>query len=288
MRLEDIVIVLARPSEPGNTGAVCRAMKNMGLRRLRLASPEYSDAPEYPGGPAAVSGGPGGPGAPGPAALEKLLARAVHAADIWEGAERFDTLEAALADCAFSAGTSRRRGRRRKSTLTPRELAAFLKTKSGRAAVVFGNERTGLRGEELELCNMASHIPVSPGFPSVNLSHAVQIYAYELYQALAGPAALAVPGRAGSAAMPEGPAAVPGQWTPMTAAEIDSRVRGISAALEAAGFYRHPGRAEQERFLRDLMARAGLSPGEGRYLADIIAKAGRLESLRINANANAG
>ena len=76
MRLDDVIIVLARPSEPGNTGAVCRAMKNMGLRRLRLASPE-------PGIPLQDEG----------SSLEKLLARAIHAADIWNGAEHFATLK---------------------------------------------------------------------------------------------------------------------------------------------------------------------------------------------------
>ncbi|MDR2702495.1 MAG: RNA methyltransferase [Spirochaetaceae bacterium] len=239
MRLEDVIFVLARPSEPGNTGAVCRAVKNMCLRRLRIAASELPTTP---------------------ADTEKLLSRAVHAAEIWEGAEHFDSLQAALADCAVSVGTSRRRGRRRKSsTLTPRELAAFLKDKNGKAAIVFGNERTGLNGEELELCNMASHIPVNPEFPSINLSHAVQIYAYELYQTLEQPCR-----------------AVPGQWVPMAAGEIDTLVKNTTRSLASIGFYKHPGREEQERFLRDLMARAGLSLSEGRYLSNIIAKAGRL------------
>jgi len=241
MCLDDVIFVLARPSEPGNTGAVCRAMKNMGLGRLRIAASELPATDE---------------------ALEKLLARAIHASDIWEKAERFDHLRAALADCAITVGTSRRRGRRRKSsTLTPGELAAFLKGKNGKAAIVFGNERTGLNGEELALCNIASHIPVDPEFPSVNLSHAVQIYAYELYQALEPPCR-----------------AVCGQWVPMNAEEIDKEVKIVSNALASVGFYKYPVREDQERFLRDLMARAGLSLSEGRYLGNIIAKSGRLYS----------
>ncbi|MDR1307719.1 MAG: RNA methyltransferase [Treponema sp.] len=246
MRLEEITIVLVRPSEPGNTGAVCRAMKNMGLSRLRIAASEL----------------PFGPGSP--AELEKLLARAVHAGNIWEGAEHFNTLEAALADCTISVGTTRRRGRRRKSnTLSARELAEFLAVRQGRAALVFGNERTGLEGEELERCNLASHIPVSSAFPSINLSHAVQIYAYELYRTLAGPDT-------------GGPDPVPGQWVPMARPEIDTLVHKICGALAGMGFYRHPGREEQARFLRDLIARAGLSRSEGRYLENIITRAGRL------------
>ena len=255
MVLDDITIVLSRPSEPGNTGAVCRAMKNMGLRRLRIA------AGAFPTGSSDEAAA---------IALEKLLARAIHAADIWDNAGHFGSLKEALADCAVSVGTTRRRGHHRKTnSLNPRELADFLKQKPGKAAIVFGNERTGLEREELELCNMASHIPVSPEFPSINLSHAVQIYAYELYRAFAETAQTSVPGASFS-----GP--VPGQWVPMTAAEIEAQVKNISGSLEALGFYKYPGREEQERFLRDLIARAGLSVKEGRYLGNIIVKAGRL------------
>jgi tRNA/rRNA methyltransferase/tRNA (cytidine32/uridine32-2'-O)-methyltransferase len=260
MRLEDIVVVLARPSEPGNTGAVCRAMKNMGLSRLRLAAPVYQAGPDP-----AIRGLPEGP------ELEKLLTRAIHAPEIWEKARHFDSLEAALADCAVAVGTTRRRGRHRKSnSLRPWELAEFLKDKNGPAAIVFGNERTGLNDAELALCNLASHIPADPAFPSVNISHAVQIYAYELYRVL---------GPAGAAQNPPDPDS---RWTgaaagaPMTQAECTALVRRISGSLESLGFYRHPGREEQERFLRDLFSRAGLTLREGRYLGNITSKAARL------------
>ena len=38
--LERVRIVLVRPIRPGNVGAVCRAMVNMGLADLVLVSPE--------------------------------------------------------------------------------------------------------------------------------------------------------------------------------------------------------------------------------------------------------
>ena len=274
MLLENIIIVLARPSEPGNAGAVCRAMKNMGLGRLRIVSPE----PGIPvqGITARDEKSSSSCNEISNPSLEKLLARAVHAVDIWNRAEHFASLNEALADCTISVGTSRRRGRRRKSnTLNPRELAAFLKPKNGKAALVFGNERTGLNREELELCNMASHIPVDPEFPSVNLSHAVQIYAYELYQALAGTKTDQGPEKDYTGSWPS-PAPVLGQWVPMTAVEIGILVKKTADSLASIGFYKYPGREEQERFLRDIAARAGLSVSEGKYLHNIIVKAGRL------------
>jgi tRNA/rRNA methyltransferase/tRNA (cytidine32/uridine32-2'-O)-methyltransferase len=244
MNLQDIVIILCRVSEPGNVGALCRAMKNMGLSRLRIAGTTRESLEEGP-----------------------LLARAVHAGDIWEKAEFFDTLQDAAADCSLLAGTTRRRGRLRKQTsLTPRELAAWLRERPGPAALVFGNERTGLEDRELDLCHIASHIPVSGAFPSLNLSHAVQIYAYELFLALeTGPETGAT-----------GPDAVKGAWVPLTHAQAAELSLSITNTLESLGFYRHPGREIQERFLRDLICRAGLTGREGRYLENMFAKAGRM------------
>lgn len=240
MTLADVVIVLCRPSEPGNVGAVCRAMKNMGLSRLRLVRPEPMD-----------------PGV--------IQARAVHAGDVWEGAETFDTLSAAISGCAFVSGITRRRGRRRKITLEPRELAARLRERQGGAALVFGSERTGLEAGEMALCGAASHIPAAEAFPSLNLSHAVQIYAYELFRAL-GPAEGQEPG----VRAPEG------SWTPLAHAALEGLAGSITDALASLGFYRQPGREEQERFFRDILSRAGVTAHEGAYLEGIFAKAARL------------
>jgi len=249
MFLSDIVVILSRVSEPGNVGAVCRAMKNMGLSRLRLA-------------------------ARGPLDEKLLLDRAVHATDIWEQARFFDTLAEATADCAIIVGTTRRRGRRRKSvTLDPRALAAWLKDRPGPAAIVFGNERTGLEDTELDLCNIASHIPVSETFPSLNLSHAVQIYAYELFVAI-GP----------DQESPVTPEPVKGEWVAMNKTGVETLVSSITNTLADLGFYRNPGREVQYRFLRDLVSRAGLTDREGKYLKDIFAKAARLGSMKQQDN----
>ncbi|MDR1238686.1 MAG: TrmJ/YjtD family RNA methyltransferase [Treponema sp.] len=244
MLLPDIVVILCRVSGPENVGAVCRAMKNMGLSRLRIAGTARES----------LDGG-------------AIRARALHAADLWEGAAFFDTLADAAADCPLLIGTTRRRGRHRKqASLSPRQLAAWLRERPGPAALVFGNERTGLEDQELDLCHIASHIPVSRTFPSLNLSHAAQIYAYELFLALE-----TGPDPASGAAE-----AVKGAWVPLNHGEAAGLAGNITNTLETLGFYRHPGREIQERFLRDLICRAGLTTREGAYLADIFAKAARL------------
>jgi tRNA/rRNA methyltransferase/tRNA (cytidine32/uridine32-2'-O)-methyltransferase len=209
-------------------------MKNMGLSRLRLVAPVVDDA--------AV-----------------LLARAVHAGDVWENAQCFDSLAEAIADCVFVAGTSRRRGHKRKPiTMNPHELGGYLAAREGRAALVFGNERTGLETPELALCNLASHVDADAGFPSLNLSHAVQIYCYEMRMALSEKVSPA------------------GHWEPIDRAATDILVESISNSLAKIGFYRHRGREEQGIFFRDLVNRAGLTVNEARYLGNIFAKASKL------------
>jgi tRNA/rRNA methyltransferase/tRNA (cytidine32/uridine32-2'-O)-methyltransferase len=109
---------------------------------------------------------------------------------------------------------------------------------------------------------------VDEGFPSLNLSHAVQIYAYALFRTL-------LPG---PSAKPEQPETryISGQWMPMDKPGVDSLVSFITGNLARLGCYKQPGREEQERFLRDMIARAGLTLDEGRYLGNIFSRVAHL------------
>lgn len=177
--LANIRIVLAGTLYSGNVGSVCRAMANMGLRDLVLAAPKICDDGSDAG---------------------RL---AVHAGDILANSRRTDTLEEALADCAFAAATTARIGLYRQHAQTPREAAPELlglAAAGGRVALVFGPEDKGLTNEEILLCSHLITIPVDPAYTSLNLSQAALICCYELYAALgayqhprekSGPAALA-------------------------------------------------------------------------------------------------
>jgi len=254
MVFQDVKIVLCQVSEPGNAGAICRLMKNMGLSELRLAAPKLQMEPDSKD-------------------AEQIRARAVHAWEIWENARIFDNLRDAVADCSIVVGTTRRRGSRRKNiSMPPRTLAEWLFNRPDNkpAAIVFGNERTGLEDSELEICNFASHIPVFEGTkgpagsqPSLNLSHAVQIYVYELFLAM------------------ESQLPVKGEWFSMDQVEVAQLVRSITDSLANLGFYKRPGREEQARFLHDLISRAGLTISEGQYLKDIFVKTAHLGSKHI-------
>ena len=236
-------------------GAVCRAMKNMNLSRLRLSAPEFAGQPASLSEASFTYGG----------SEAVIRARAVHAIDIWEKAEVFDSLAEAVKDCSLVIGTTQRRGRRRKQTMTPVETAAFLKNHPGPAALVFGNERAGLDSEEIELCNFASHIPAGESFPSLNLSHAVMVYTYELFKTLT-----------------PSEDAVKGQWVPLDQETMALLARDLTETLKSLGFYKQAGREDQERFFRDIFSRAAMTKKEAAYFTSIITKAARLESKATN------
>jgi tRNA (cytidine32/uridine32-2'-O)-methyltransferase len=153
-------IVLSRPTHPGNIGAVARAMKNMGLSELVLVAPLKYPHPD-------------------------ATALAADAADVLEQARVCATLEDALSDCELIVGTSARNRRIGWPALETDECARRLVAAAVQApaALVFGQERTGLTNEELDLCQYVVTIPTSPEYPSLNLAGAVLILAYEIFQA---------------------------------------------------------------------------------------------------------
>src|SRR5512138_2316111 len=122
----NVTIILVEPQSPGNVGMVCRAMKNMGLARLRLVNPCRIDHPE-------------------------ALKFAVSARDLLETAVVYPTVQEALADCPFSVATTRRHGKYRQEISTPEEIAAKVGAAGGggRTAFVFGREDSGLTTEEV-------------------------------------------------------------------------------------------------------------------------------------------
>lgn len=158
--LHNISIVLVDTKTPANIGATARCMMNMGLSRLLLVQP-----PEDP--------------------AQEAVKLAAGADIILSQAEVFPTLKEAVIDYALVFGTSRHKGRLRKNICAPREAAQSIipLLARNRVAIVFGNEVNGLTREDLALCHEIIAIPSSDSFPSLNLSHAVMIMAYELFLA---------------------------------------------------------------------------------------------------------
>lgn len=158
--LNNISIVLVNTKTPGNVGAVARCMMNMGLSRLVLVRPPLDRNNE-------------------------AMKLAAGAEEILQNAPTFETLKEAVSDHGLVLGTSRHTSRHRKNIHTPRQMAeqALPLLSSNKVAIVFGREVNGLDNEDIALCHELISIPASDAFPSLNLSHAVMVVAYELFTA---------------------------------------------------------------------------------------------------------
>jgi len=214
-RLASIRFVLVSPTSGGNVGAAARALKNMGLSELVLVAPHLTDQAE-------------------------AVRMAHNAEDVLAAARTVDTLGAALADCRWSVGTTRRTGERRPASYTPHAFAAAVQASPARRplAIVFGPERDGLSGSEIDQCQDVLHIPAVRAHPSLNLAQAVVIVAYELYQA-----ALDSPGFT-DVREPEA-----------TAAEIEAQFEQLRKVMLAIGYARPETVEHALRDIRHLLAR---------------------------------
>jgi TrmH family RNA methyltransferase len=152
-------VVLVRPERSVNVGAVARAMRNTGLDELCLVEPGDWRTLEC-----------------------WRSARGAH--ELLEAARVFDGLADALAGAEYVAGLSRRRGGDA-PRIDVRDLATEVAScrPTHTAALVFGPERTGLTGADLDLCGRRAWIPTHPDQPSLNLSHAVLVAGYEIHRA---------------------------------------------------------------------------------------------------------
>ncbi|MBO6218921.1 MAG: RNA methyltransferase [Treponema sp.] len=237
MNLSNVVIILCRPEESRNVGAVCRAMANNGLKNLRIVG-KKQDFDE-----------------------ERVRILAIHASPIWEKAEFFDSITDAAKDCVLCAGTTRRRGKKRGKLLLPEEFSETVSpiTNDGKIAVVFGNERTGLEEEELDECTMGVTIPSSAEFGSLNLSHAVQIISYHLFRK----------------SLEEGKKISRGS-VPVSLERLGKTVNEIADSLQKIGFFKVTGRPDMEKFWTDLLSRAAISESEAVYIEKVFDKAAGL------------
>lgn len=214
--MDQLVVVLHRPRDVRNIGAVVRAMKNMGFARLRLVAPAPFDRAD-------------------------LLGIAHRSEDLVAAIERFDDLPAALADVRLVVGTSERPhpGRTMRGDLRP--LAAELVGRAaaaGPVALLFGPEDNGLDAEALDRCHLVLSLPADPAYPSLNLAQAAMLILYELRMAAAGPPP-PPPQRAGA-----------------TGAEHERFAEALAAAVAAVGFVKSGDGAATLRRLRALVARA--------------------------------
>lgn len=228
------LIVLVRPQLGENIGKAARAMLNFGLKELRLVAPR-DGWPNPDAGPAA-------------AGADEVLA----------GAEVYETLADAVADCAHVFATTVRKRGVTKPVVTPEEAAGLIRAEAGRSAIVFGPERSGLETEEVALCRTILTVPVNPEFGSLNLAQAVILAAYEWSKSvdLAQPTLTEL-------------------HPPAPQVELDGMIGQLEDLLEGAGYFYPPDRTgATKRTLRTLLTKPAWNSLEIRTLRGVLSSLG--------------
>ena len=206
MERSDLAVVLVRPLVPGNLGSVARAARNFGVGDVRLIEPACS--PD-----------------------EEAYRLSSGAQDLLEAMRRYSTLLEAVADFDAVVATSSLRGRSERRWLPLSELPEFVGSlpSGARVAYVFGPERSGLTEEERSRASATVNVPTDPGFPTMNLSHAVAVL-LALHRTFASPSGAT-----------RGEELAPSR-------EIEGAIEHWDRALDAIGFY---DTGHRDRSLRD-------------------------------------
>jgi TrmH family RNA methyltransferase len=153
-----LVVVLVRPRNPLNIGAVARAMSNFGFRRLRVVNPyevAFRDARS-----------------------------AVGAVDLLLNAEEYSNVGEAIVDCGLIVGTTavHRRVLQNPLRRLDEDGGRLIREElsSGRVALLFGSEKVGLSTADFTHCHWLLHVPTLPDHISMNLGQAVAVCLYEI------------------------------------------------------------------------------------------------------------
>ena len=198
-----ITVVLVRPRNVLNIGAVARAMVDFGFTDLRIVT-------DYP--------------------LPFHEARsAVDAASVLAAAQLFSTVQDAIADARLVYGTTALGERNLQHPVDVLRTAAthirsHMTQPQARAALLFGSEKTGLSNDELSHCNRLLTIPMHAAGVSMNLGQAVAVTLYELVRET------------------DPPRTLPDAALPATAADLLRFEDLLRRILQASGYEeRHPG-----------------------------------------------
>lgn len=229
--LDNVVVVLFEPQDDINIGNTVRACKNFGVRRIRLVNPASADP-------------------------RRISISAPRAADVIDALERFDSLEAALADCTLVVGTTARQRHNKRLYLEPRGAAAEIAEAAaggGTCAILFGREDSGLPNEALDHCHATVTIPTNPDYSSLNLGQAVLLLIWEVFRAatdqpITRPEADLV--RADS------------EHPPADHEAVERMFQHAERVLDDVGFLKESSREHMVSVFREMLLRSGLDTRE--------------------------
>ena len=150
-------IVLVNTQIPENLGATARAMLNFNFKNLRVVSPLFE------------------------LSNEKIIPLSAGADSVIKNIKKFDVFEDSVKDLNILIATTNRLRSLKKKQITFQRLNKIILNPKNRVGIIFGPEKSGLENEHLSICDYFLKINSNPKFSSLNLSHAVSIVAYEIW-----------------------------------------------------------------------------------------------------------
>jgi tRNA/rRNA methyltransferase len=159
MLSKNINFILIRPQLGENIGAAARSLKNFNFENLRLVAPRDS----WPNKSATYT--------------------AVDAKDIVHKAKVYLNNDEAVADLDFVFATTSRSRSVNKKIIDLNEAIKIIKKNSlnKKIGILFGPEASGLSNDDLINANYLVNIPTNVKFKSLNLSHSVTVFAFQLF-----------------------------------------------------------------------------------------------------------
>lgn len=182
---------------------------------------------------------------------------AVKAGYILEQAQVFDTVAAAVADCAVVAGSTSAENRDLHLPLHRLEAAgeivrAAIGAAEQKAGLLFGSEKFGLSNEDMSYCQWLFRIPTRSEHGSMNLGQAVAVTLYELRRK----------GETATQRFEEMPRA--------SGAEFERIVSSLHRLLSDCGYVEERQTEGAEIRLRLLVQRLGINAGDARTWQGIL------------------
>ena len=156
MSFKDIYFILVRPQLGENVGFVARALKNFNLSKLRIVNPRC----EWPN--------------------QKAIATSVGAKDILQKSKIYNSLDQSIGDLDFIFATTSRVRNVNKKIISILDINKKINNNQ-KIGIVFGPESSGLSNSEISCADYVVKIPSNKRFNSINLSHSVILFCYQLF-----------------------------------------------------------------------------------------------------------
>jgi len=157
MSLKNTHFILCRPQLGENIGSAARALKNFNIPNLRLINPRCA----WPN--------------------QKAVATSVGAKNIINTTKVYKSLESSIGDLDIIFASTARIRKVNKKVISITDFTKKIR-KNKKVGIIFGPEASGLSNNEINCADYLVTIPTNKNFSSLNLSHSLILFCFQLFQ----------------------------------------------------------------------------------------------------------